>query len=58
MIGYSYVCRAEAPDPVRSTVTAMFVTERWPRITYECESCEARSDTARDHALHCWEAPP
>lgn len=58
VIGYNYVRRATAPDPVRSTVTAKFVTERSPETIYECGSCEALFDTARDHALHCWEAHP
>ena len=58
VIGYDYVRRSAAPDPIRSTVTAMFVTERWPETTYECESCEALFDTAREHALHCWVAHP
>jgi uncharacterized C2H2 Zn-finger protein len=58
VIGYDYVRRSSAPDPIRSTVTAMFVTERWPETTYECGSCEALFDTARDHALHCWDAHP
>ncbi|GAB7120991.1 hypothetical protein [Natrinema pallidum] len=58
VIGYEYVRRAAAPDPVRSTVTAMFVTEHWPEATYECGSCESRFDSARNHALHCWEAHP
>jgi len=58
VIGYDYVRRSDAPDPVQSTVTAMFVTERWPEMTYECGSCEARFDTARDHTLHCWDAHP
>lgn len=58
VIGYDYVRRSVAPDPVRSTVTAMFVTERWPETIYECGSCEALFDTPREHALHCWEAHP
>ena len=58
VIGYDYVRRSAAPDPIRSTVTAMFVTERWHETIYECGSCEALFDTARDHALHCWEAHP
>ena len=58
VIGYDYVRRSTAPDPIRSTVTAMFVTERWPEMTYECGSCEALFDTPREHALHCWEAHP
>ena len=58
VIGYDYVRRSAAPDPIRSTVTAMFVAERWPKTTYECGSCEALFDTARDHALHCWDAHP
>ncbi|WP_408960750.1 hypothetical protein [Natrinema sp. 74] len=57
-IGYEYVRRSAAPDPISSTVTAMFVAERWPEATYEFGSCEARFDTARHHALHCWEAHP
>jgi uncharacterized C2H2 Zn-finger protein len=58
VIGYDYVRWSVAPDPVRSTVTAMFVTERWPETTYECGSCKALFDSAREHALHCWEAHP
>ena len=58
VIGYDYVRRSTAPDPVRTTVTAMFVTERRPETIYECGSCEALFDTARDHALHCWDAHP
>ena len=58
VVGYDYVRRSAAPNPVRSTVTAMLVTERWPETTYECGSCEALFDTARDHALHCWDAHP
>ena len=58
VIGYDYVRRSDAPDPVQSTVTAMFVTGCWPETTYECGSCEARFDTAREHALHCWDAHP
>ena len=58
VIGYDYVRRAAAPSPVRSTVTAMFVAERWPETTYECGSCEALFDSARNHALHCWNAHP
>jgi len=58
VIGYDYVRRSAAPGPIRSTVTAMFVTERWPGTTYECGSCEALFDSARDHALHCWDAHP
>ena len=58
VIGYDDVWRSAAPDPIRSTVTAMFVTERWPETTYECGSCEALFDMARDHTLHCWDAHP
>lgn len=58
VIGYDYVRRSVAPDPIRSTVTAMFVTERWPETIYECGSCEALFDTAREHALHCWDVHP
>ena len=58
VIGFDYVQRSDAPDPIRSTVTAMFVTERWPETTYECGSCGALYDTAREHALHCWDAHP
>ena len=58
VIGYDYVRRSAAPDPIRSTVTAMFVTERWPETIYECGSCEALFDTAREHALHCWDVHP
>nr|WP_233741105.1 hypothetical protein [Halobaculum saliterrae] len=36
----------------------MFVTECWPETAYECGSCEALFDTAREHALHCWDAHP
>lgn len=58
VIGYEYVRWAAAPDPVRSTVTAMFVTERWPETTYECGSCEARFYSARNHTFHFWEIHP
>ena len=58
VIGYDYVRQSATPDPVRTTVTAMFVTERWPETTYECGSCEALFDTPREHALHCWDAHP
>ena len=58
VIGYDYVRRSAAPDPIRSTVTAMSVTERWPETTYECGSCRAPFDTTRDHALHCWDVHP
>ena len=58
VIGYDYVRRSAAPDPFRSTVTAMFVAEHWPETTYECGSCETRFETARDHAVYCWEAHP
>ncbi|MBX0325050.1 hypothetical protein EGH21_18640 [Halomicroarcula sp. F13] len=58
VVGYDYVRRGAAPTPVRSTVTAMFVAERWPETTYECGSCEALFDSARNHALHCWNAHP
>jgi len=53
-----YVQRSAASDPVRSTVTAMFVTERWTETAYECGSCEALFDTTQEHALHCWDAHP
>lgn len=53
-----YVQRSAASDPVRSTVTTMFVTERWPEIAYECGSCEALFDTAQEHTRHCWNAHP
>ena len=46
VIGCDYVQRSAAPDPIKSTVTAMFVTERWPETTYEYRSCEAPFDTA------------
>jgi uncharacterized C2H2 Zn-finger protein len=55
-IGNDHVRRSAAPDSVRSTVTAMFITERWPETTYECGSCEALFDMARDYVLHCWDA--
>ena len=56
VIGYDYIRRSAASDPIRATVTAMFVTKRWPEITYECGSCGVLFDTAREHALHCWDA--
>ncbi|MHC3381804.1 hypothetical protein [Haloarcula sp. H-GB5] len=58
VIGNNYFRRSTAPVPVRTTVTAMFVTERWPETTYKCGSCEALFDTPREHALHCWDAHP
>jgi len=58
VIDYDYVQRSTAPDPIRSTVTAMFVSEGWPETTFKCGSCEALFDTARNHALHCWDAHP
>jgi len=45
VISYDYVQQADAPDSVRSTVTAMFVTERWPETTYEYRLCETLFDT-------------
>jgi len=58
VIGYDYVRRSAAPSPVRSTVTAMLVSERWPDAIYECGSCGALFDSARNHALHCWDTHP
>ena len=53
-----YVQRSAESDPVRSTVTTMFVTERWPETAYECGSCEALFDATQEHALHCRDAHP
>ena len=58
VIGYRYVQRGEAPEPVSTTVTAMFVSEPWPDDTYECGSCGAEFESPRAHALHCWESHP
>ena len=56
--GYRYVQRGEAPEPVSTTVTAMFVSEPWPDDTHECGSCGAEFESPRTHALHCWESHP
>lgn len=58
VIGYRYVTRSEAPEPVATTVTAMFVSESRPEDTYECGSCGAEFESPRPHALHCWESHP
>ena len=58
VIDYRYVQRGEAPEPVSTTVTAMFVSEPWPDDTYECGSCGAEFESPRAHALHCWESHP
>lgn len=58
VVGYRYVQRSEAPKPVATTVTAMFVREPWPDTTYGCGSCGERFDLPEVHALHCWEAHP
>ncbi|PAU81477.1 hypothetical protein CK500_14330 [Halorubrum salipaludis] len=58
VLGYRYVTRSEAPEPVATTVTAMFVSEPWPDATYECGSCSREFDSPHSHARHCWEAHP
>ena len=58
VIGYRYVQRSEALEPVSTTVTAMLVSEPWPDDTYECGSCGAEFESPRAHALHCWESHP
>jgi hypothetical protein len=46
VIGNDYVRRSAVPDPVRSTVTALFVSAGLPETVYECGSGEALFDTA------------
>jgi len=58
VIGYDYVRRSEAPEPVESTATAMFLTARWEKTTYECGACGDEFAEPIDHALHCWEEHP
>ncbi len=36
VIGYRYVQRGETPEPVATTMTAMFVSGPWPDDNYEC----------------------
>jgi hypothetical protein len=56
--GYRYVQRSGAPEPVGTTVTAMYVSEPWPDDVYECGSCGAEFESPRAQALHCWEDHP
>ncbi|SDY31871.1 hypothetical protein SAMN04487946_11128 [Halobellus clavatus] len=58
VVGYDYVRRFEAPDPVETTVTAKELTVRWGETTYECGGCGEDFDESLDHALHCWEEHP
>jgi hypothetical protein len=58
VVGYDYVHRSEAPDPVETTVTAKELTTSWGRTTYECGSCGEDFDEPLEHALHCWEKHP
>jgi len=46
-IGYRYVQRSEAPEPVSATVTAMFVSEPSPDDIYECGSCGVEFDSPK-----------
>jgi len=58
VLGYRYVQQSEAPKPVATTVTAMFVSEPCPEDTYACGSCGDKFESPRAHALHCWEDHP
>jgi len=57
-IGYDYVHRPEAPDPIRTTVTANELASKWGDTTYECFTCGHSFDAPLDHAVHCWEEHP
>jgi hypothetical protein len=58
VVGYDYVRRSEAPDPVETTVTAKELTSSWCETTYECGACGEDFDEPLNHALHCWENHP
>jgi hypothetical protein len=57
-IGYDYVRRIEAPDPIRTTVTANALASKWGETTYGCFTCGHTFDAPLDHAVHCWEEHP
>jgi hypothetical protein len=57
-IGYDYVRSTEAPDPIRTTVTANELASEWGDTTYECFTCGYTFDAPLDHAVHCWEEHP
>ena len=50
MIGYDYLPQADALDPAKSTVTAMFVADRYPETTVVCGSCGASLKTIEERA--------
>ncbi|QCP89556.1 hypothetical protein E6P14_01090 (plasmid) [Haloarcula marismortui ATCC 43049] len=54
VLGYRYVQRSEAPEPVATTVTARYVSEPWPDDVYECGPCGELFDEPQTHAVHCW----
>ena len=58
VLGYGYVTRSEAPEPVATTVTAMFVSKLYPEDTYERGSCSAEVESPRSHSFHCCESHP
>lgn len=58
VVGYDYVRRSEAPDPVKTTVTTKELTSSWCETTYECGACGEDFDEPLNHALHCWENHP
>lgn len=57
-VGYDYVCRTEAPDPIRTTVTVNEMEPKWGDTIYECFTCGNTFDTPLDHAVHCWDEHP
>lgn len=58
VIGFDYVHRSEAPNPIRTTVTAKELTPNWGGTSYECFSCGDTFDATIDHAVHCWDEHP
>lgn len=57
-VGYNSVRQSDAPDPVQTTMTAMFVSEPWPDATHECRSCVKVFASPKTDTPHCWEAHP
>lgn len=57
-IGYNYVHRTEASNPIRTTATANELASQWGDMTYECFTCGHTFEVPVDHAVRCWEEHP
>jgi hypothetical protein len=57
--GHEFVAWEDAPSPVDTTVTAMFIAGvTRAGITVECGSCGDMVESQKAHAVHCWEEHP